>query len=118
MATTPTTNPVPSEKPQDLKFNAGKIDEFVTSYAQWYVDRFGIQHYTIEGLKQLVLQQIYNLGWNLKGTFQGGGHRLFGGGFTSGHNNKHMVSMGWYCIFTKDRSRRVYSCVSWRYWAR
>lgn len=73
MATTPTTNPVPSEKPQDLKFNAGKIDEFVTSYAQWYVDRFGIQHYTIEGLKQLVLQQIYNLGWNLKGTFQGGG---------------------------------------------
>ncbi|WP_320729696.1 tail fiber/spike domain-containing protein [Enterobacter ludwigii] len=73
MATTPTTNPVPSEKPQDLKFNAGKIDEFVTSFAQWYVDRFGKQHYTIEGLKQLVLQQIYNLGWNLKGTFQGGG---------------------------------------------
>lgn len=73
MATTPTTNPVPSEKPQDLKFNAGKIDEFVTSFAQWYVDRFGKQHYTIEGLKQLALQQIYNLGWNLKGTFQGGG---------------------------------------------
>lgn len=73
MATTPTNLPVPSESPIDLKFNAGKIDEFVTSFAQWYVDRFGVKHYTIEGLKQLVLQQIYNLGWNLKGTFQGGG---------------------------------------------
>ncbi|HAS1958739.1 TPA: SGNH/GDSL hydrolase family protein [Enterobacter cloacae] len=73
MATTPTQNSVPSESPIDLKFNAGKIDEFVTSFSQWYVDRFGVQHYTIEGLKQLVLQQIYNLGWNLKGTFQGGG---------------------------------------------
>ncbi|EEW7582250.1 hypothetical protein HJI43_15950 [Enterobacter cloacae] len=73
MATQPTNLSVPSESPRDLKFNAGKIDEFVTSFSQWYVDRFGVQHYTIEGLKQLVLQQIYNLGWNLKGTFQGGG---------------------------------------------
>ncbi|WP_061709567.1 GDSL-type esterase/lipase family protein [Pseudenterobacter timonensis] len=73
MSTTPTNLPVPSEKPQDLKFNAGKIDEFVTSLVNTYVDRFGNEHYTIEGLKQLVLQQIYNLGWNLKGTFQGGG---------------------------------------------
>lgn len=73
MSTTPTNLPVPSEKPQDLKFNAGKIDEFVTSMAQQYIDRFGNAHYTIEGLKQLTLQQIYNLGWNLAGTFQGGG---------------------------------------------
>lgn len=73
MSTTPTNLPVPSGKPQDLKFNAGKIDEFVTSMAQQYIDRFGNAHYTIEGLKQLTLQQIYNLGWNLAGTFQGGG---------------------------------------------
>lgn len=72
MATTPTNNPVPSESPIDLKYNAGKIDEFVSSFAEWYVDRFGNKHYTIEGLKQLVLQQIYNLGWNPVGTFQGG----------------------------------------------
>ncbi|OAT23930.1 O-antigen polymannose-binding protein [Buttiauxella gaviniae ATCC 51604] len=72
MTTTPTQLPVPSEKPQDLKFNAGKIDEFVTSLAQQYIDRFGGKHYTIEGLKQLVLQQIYNLGLNPVGTFQGG----------------------------------------------
>lgn len=73
MATQPTQNAVPSESPRDLKFNAGKIDEFVTSLAQQYIDRFGNAHYTIEGLKQLTLQQIYNLGWSLKGTFQGGG---------------------------------------------
>lgn len=73
MATQPTQNAVPSESPRDLKFNAGKIDEFVTSFSQQYIDRFGKAHYTIEGLKQLVLQQIYNLGWNLRGSFQDGG---------------------------------------------
>lgn len=73
MSTTPTNLPVPSEKPQDLRFNAGKIDEFVTSMALQYIDRFGHAHYTIEGLKQLTLQHIYNLGWSLAGTFQGGG---------------------------------------------
>lgn len=36
--------------------------------AQQYIDRFGHAHYTIEGLKQLVL----NLGWNPVGSFQGG----------------------------------------------
>ncbi|WP_414456354.1 hypothetical protein [Enterobacter cloacae] len=72
MATTPTNLSVPSESPRDLKFNAGKIDEFVTSLALQYIDRFGDAHYTIEGLKALVLQQIYNLGWNPVGSFQGG----------------------------------------------
>jgi len=53
MATQPTQNAVPSESPRDLKFNAGKIDEFVTSLALRYTDRFGSQHYTIEGLRQV-----------------------------------------------------------------
>ena len=73
MATIPTQDPVASESPRDLKFNAGKIDEFVTSLALKYIDRFGTEHYTIDGLKQLVLGQIYSLGWNLKGSFQAGG---------------------------------------------
>ncbi len=72
MTTQPTNNPVPSESPRDLKFNAGKIDEFVTSLALQYIDRFDNAHYTIEGLKKLALEQIYNLGWNLVGTFQDG----------------------------------------------
>lgn len=57
--TTPTQLPVPSEKPQDLKFNAGKIDEFVTSMGWTYTDRFGNKHYTIEGVNYLA-QQVMN----------------------------------------------------------
>lgn len=72
MATQPTQNAVPSELPRDLKFNAGKIDEFVTSQLTQYKDRFGNNHYTIEGLKQLTLQNIYNLGFIIVGSFQSG----------------------------------------------
>lgn len=59
MATQPTNNPVPSESPRDLKFNAGKIDEFVTSMGWTYTDRFGVKHYTIEGISYLS-QQVMN----------------------------------------------------------
>lgn len=52
MATTPTNNAVPSESPRDLKFNAGKIDEFVTSLDKKYTDRLGNEHYTIAGLTE------------------------------------------------------------------
>ncbi|WP_323617487.1 hypothetical protein [Enterobacter hormaechei] len=72
MATTPTNLPVPSESPRDLKFNAGKIDEFVTSLVNTYVDRFGNEHYTIEGLRWLAQQAIAQYGWIPVGTFQAG----------------------------------------------
>ncbi|WP_193764562.1 tail fiber/spike domain-containing protein [Hafnia alvei] len=72
MATTPTNLPVPSESPRDLKFNAGKIDEFVTSLALKYVDRFGGEHYTIEGLRQLAQQAIAAYGWVPMDSFQAG----------------------------------------------
>ncbi|EPV2526981.1 TPA: glycosyl hydrolase family 28-related protein [Enterobacter hormaechei] len=72
MATTPTNLPVPSESPRDLKFNAGKIDEFVTSLAQQFIDRFGNAHYTIEGLRWLAQQAIAAFGWIPVGTFQDG----------------------------------------------
>ncbi|MFG1162936.1 MULTISPECIES: glycosyl hydrolase family 28-related protein [Enterobacteriaceae] len=50
MATQPTNLPVPSESPRDLKFNAGKIDEEVTSTTQtYYLDRFGNKHQTNYG---------------------------------------------------------------------
>ncbi|OBU09890.1 hypothetical protein [Morganella psychrotolerans] len=58
MATIPTQNAVPSEAPRDLKFNSGKIDEFVTSKAREYFDRFGKSHLTIEGMKWMVEQVI------------------------------------------------------------
>lgn len=63
MTTTPTQLPVPSEKPQDLKFNAGKIDEFVTSMGWTYEDRFGSKHYTIEGISYLAQQVMASFGY-------------------------------------------------------
>ncbi len=72
MSTTPTNLPVPSEKPQDLKFNAGKIDEFVTSMAQQYIDRFGNAHYTIEGLRWVAQQAIAAFGYITMDSFQDG----------------------------------------------
>ncbi|SAB23987.1 T7 tail fiber protein [Enterobacter hormaechei] len=63
MATTPTQNPVPSESPIDLKFNAGKIDEFVTSMGWTYTDRFGQKHYTIEGINYLAQQAMAAFGY-------------------------------------------------------
>ena len=49
MATTPTNNPIPSEDPRDLKFNAGKIDEEVNGSADYYTDRFDVQRLTNTG---------------------------------------------------------------------
>ncbi|MGT7897091.1 tail fiber/spike domain-containing protein [Escherichia coli] len=72
MSTTPTNLPVPSEKPQDLKFNAGKIDEFVTSMSQQYIDRFGNAHYTIEGLRWVAQQAIAAFGYITMDSFQAG----------------------------------------------
>ncbi|ELY4807015.1 hypothetical protein SM093_004077, partial [Cronobacter malonaticus] len=72
MATQPTQNAVPSESPRDLKFNAGKIDEFVTSLERKYIDRFGGEHYTVEGLRWLIQQAISSMGWVLIDSFQDG----------------------------------------------
>lgn len=72
MATQPTNLPVPSESPRDLKFNAGKIDEFVTSLVNTYVDRFGNEHHTIEGLRWLAQQAIAQFGWIPIESFQAG----------------------------------------------
>ncbi|MEG5807922.1 hypothetical protein EKN39_24320, partial [Enterobacter hormaechei] len=72
MATQPTNLPVPSESYRDLKYNAGKIDEFVTSLVNTYVDRFGNEHYTIEGLRWMAQQAIAQYGWIPVGTFQNG----------------------------------------------
>lgn len=63
MATTPTNLPVPSESPRDLKFNAGKIDEFVTSMGWTYTDRLGNQHYTVEGINYLSQQAMAAFGY-------------------------------------------------------
>ncbi|HHO9588159.1 TPA: hypothetical protein ACRZCH_001972, partial [Escherichia coli] len=70
MATTPTNLPVPSESPRDLKFNAGKIDEFVTSGNHVYVDRFGDEHRTIAGINYDANQAMLNYGYITKKSFE------------------------------------------------
>ena len=72
MATQPTNLPVPSESPRDLKFNAGKIDEFVTSENHVYVDRFGNEHRTIKGINYDANQAILNYGYITKDSFEDG----------------------------------------------
>lgn len=72
MATTPTKDAVPSESPRDLKFNAGKIDEFVTSDNHDYVDRFGDKHRTIAGINFDANQAILNYGYITKDSFEDG----------------------------------------------
>jgi hypothetical protein len=72
MSTQPTNLPVPSESPRDLKFNAGKIDEFVTSMGWTYTDRFGVQHYTIEGMRWIAQQAIAAFGYITLDSFEDG----------------------------------------------
>lgn len=72
MATQPTNLPVPSESPRDLKFNAGKIDEFVTSPAHTYTDRFGNQHWTIAGINYTASTAISSFGYITLDSFEDG----------------------------------------------
>lgn len=72
MATQPTNLSVPSETPRDLKFNAGKIDEFVTSTAHTYTDRFGVRHWTIAGIEYTAAQAISQFGYITVDSFQAG----------------------------------------------
>lgn len=50
--TKPTNKPIPSNDVIDFKFNAEKIDEVVNSNIEKYVDRFGIDRYTLEGIRK------------------------------------------------------------------
>lgn len=72
MATTPTNKPIPSEDPRDLKFNAGKIDEVVTSDAHYYTDRFGVRRWTIAGFQYTAEEAIRNYGYITMDSFEVG----------------------------------------------
>lgn len=72
MATTPTNLQIPSEDPRDLKFNAGKFDEFMTSDAHYYVDRFGVKRWTIAGFQFTAEEAIRNYGYITMDSFEDG----------------------------------------------
>lgn len=59
--TTPSQVTVPSALPQDLLFNAEKIDEVVTGQLLTYTDRLGGVHYTIAGLEDNYNNVVNNL---------------------------------------------------------
>lgn len=69
---TPTQNSVPSADIRDHIFAGAKLDEFVTTMALKYLDRFGDEHYTIEGLRWLAQQAIAQYGWIPVESFQAG----------------------------------------------
>ena len=72
MTTTPTNLPIPSEDPRDLKFNAGKFDEVVSSDAHYYTDRFGVQRWTIAGFQYTALEAIRAYGYITMDSFEDG----------------------------------------------
>ena len=72
MATTPTNKPIPSEDPRDLKFNAGKIDDVMTSDAHYYTDRFGVRRWTIAGFQYTAEEAIRNYGYITMDSFEDG----------------------------------------------
>ncbi|QHJ80883.1 MAG: hypothetical protein [Bacteriophage sp.] len=55
MATTPNQKPVPSEDYVNMRFNAGKLDEFLNSSDETYTDRLGADHLTQQGIKRQAL---------------------------------------------------------------
>lgn len=69
---TPTQNTVPSADIRDHVFGGAKIDEFVTSMGWTYTDRFGVKHYTIEGLRWLAQQAIAAYGYITLDSFEDG----------------------------------------------
>lgn len=61
MTTTPTTDPVPSSRPQDLLFNAGVLDQIVNGTGT-VADRFGVQRQTLAAVLQTLA--AYNVRGN------------------------------------------------------
>lgn len=87
MATVPTNNPIPSEDPSDLKFNAGKIDEEVNGSSDYYIDRFGAQRLTNTGRnnqfqdsqtkREYDFQQfLLNSGYQFLGDYESGPYTI------------------------------------------
>lgn len=72
MATTPTNNPIPSESPRDLKYNAGKMDEIVNSPEEAYQDRFGKARLTWAGVEAITRQSLANFGYVTVESFEDG----------------------------------------------
>ena len=74
MATTPTNLPIPSEDPRDLRFNAGKFDEVMTSDVHYYTNRFGVRRFTIAGFQYTAEEAIRNYGYTAEEAIRNYGY--------------------------------------------
>lgn len=68
--TTPTSNPVPSNDPRDLLFNAGVLDAVVHSINPTFTDRFGAQRLTVAGALNSAIESIKSV--NVRGAWVSG----------------------------------------------
>lgn len=69
MATTPTNTPIQSEKPQDLKFNAGLLDKILNSNEEAARDRFARARITYAGMEAEYRRIIGSLGYKELGDW-------------------------------------------------
>lgn len=70
MATKPTDNPIPSESPKDLKFNAGNFDKVMNSDEEAYQDRFGKARLTMAGFEAEAQRAISSVGYSEIGDWE------------------------------------------------
>lgn len=63
MATQLTQDALPNESPRDVKSNAEKINNFFISMGWIYTNRFGPQHWTIEGINYIAQQAMAAFGY-------------------------------------------------------
>lgn len=67
-----TTNPVPSNDPTDLLFNAQKLDQVVNGSSQYYTDRLGVNRRTVEGISAAADVVLGGLGYAPPVTYASG----------------------------------------------
>lgn len=67
-----TNNPVPSNDPTDLLFNAQKLDQVVNGSAQYYTDRLGVNRRTMEGISAAADVVLGGLGYAPPVTYAAG----------------------------------------------
>ena len=68
----PTTNPVPSNDPTDLLFNAQKLDQVVNGSDQYYTDRLGVNRRTVAGISAAADVVLGGLGYAPPVTYASG----------------------------------------------
>ena len=67
--TTPNQDPIPSNLPNNFRFNIEKTDEEVNSPLDYYTDRFGVRRLTNTGRNKQFQNKLLGMGWQEMGDF-------------------------------------------------